>query len=65
MLGFDNGHLGLLNPHFQNRRKPAAFGEPWLYSLQNAKASFAFYLFAQALPSQIYINNYAVVFKAR
>ena len=25
-----------------------AFGEPWLHSLQNAKASFAFHSFAQA-----------------
>ncbi len=30
-------------------RKPAAFGEPWLHSLRNAKASFTFHSFAQAL----------------
>ena len=28
------------------RRKPVAFGEPWLHSLRNAKASLTFHSFA-------------------
>ena len=35
-------------------RKPAAFGEPWLYSLQNAKQALRFIRLHKPCPSQFY-----------
>ena len=35
-------------------RKPAAFGEPWLHSLQNAKQTFRFIRLYKPCPSLFY-----------
>ena len=43
--------------------KPAAFGEPWLHSLQNAKQTFRFIRLYKPCPSLFYTFSLVILAK--